>query len=104
MGEIQHRLGVNGNYASRYRLRLIAAEPIESERRGDVDFALSYLREYLREEAACRALKPTGAVYLCRSPSPFDAFEFIWREGGASTRLGPGGVKTGKTDVPEQRA
>jgi hypothetical protein len=30
MGEIQQRLGVNGNYASQYRLRLIAAELIES--------------------------------------------------------------------------
>lgn len=36
---------------ARYRLRLIAAELIYSTRRGYVDFALPYLREYLRERA-----------------------------------------------------
>ena len=30
--------------------------------------------------------------------------EFVRREGGAPSPLGPGGVKTGKTDAPEQRA
>jgi len=35
------------NYASQYRLRLIAAELIHSTRRGYVDFVLPYLREYL---------------------------------------------------------
>ena len=39
-------------YASQYRLRLIAAELIESSSHGYVDFALPYLREYLRDEAA----------------------------------------------------
>ena len=38
--------------SSQYRLRLIAAELIEPTGRGYVDFALSYLREYLRNEAA----------------------------------------------------
>lgn len=52
MADIQERLGVDVNYASQYRLRLIAAELIESSSRGYVDFALPYLREYLREEAA----------------------------------------------------
>jgi hypothetical protein len=52
MADIQKRLGVDVNYASQYRLRLIAAELIEASRRGYVDFALPYLREYLREEAA----------------------------------------------------
>ena len=50
--DIQERLGVDVNYASQYRLRLIAAELIESSSRGYVDFALPYLREYLRDEAA----------------------------------------------------
>jgi hypothetical protein len=40
------------NYTRQYRLRLIAAELIESSRHGHVDFALPYLREYLRNEAA----------------------------------------------------
>ncbi|MGH9028237.1 MAG: hypothetical protein ACRDV4_01265 [Acidimicrobiales bacterium] len=52
MGDIQRRLNVDVNYASQYRLRLIAAELIESVRRGYVDFAPPYLREYLREHAA----------------------------------------------------
>jgi hypothetical protein len=52
MADIQERLGVDVNYASQYRLRLIAAELIESSSYGYVDFALPYLREYLRDEAA----------------------------------------------------
>ncbi len=52
MADVQRRLGVDVNYASQYRLRLIAAELIEPVRRGYVDFALPYLREYLREHAA----------------------------------------------------
>jgi hypothetical protein len=52
MADIQRRLGVDVNYASQYRLRLIAAELIHPTRRGYVDFALPYLREYLRERAA----------------------------------------------------
>lgn len=52
MADVQERLGVDGNYASQYRLRLIAAELIHPTRRGYVDFALPYLREYLRTAAA----------------------------------------------------
>ena len=52
MADIQRRLGVNVNYASQYRLRLIAAELVHATGRGHVDFALPYLREYLREHAA----------------------------------------------------
>jgi hypothetical protein len=51
MADIQERLGVDVNYANQYRLRLIAAELIESSSHGFVDFALPYLREYLRNEA-----------------------------------------------------
>ncbi len=52
MADVQRRLNVNVNYVSQYRLRLIAAELIHSTRRGYVDFALPFLREYLREHAA----------------------------------------------------
>lgn len=52
MSDIQQRMGVDVSYASQYRLRLIAAELIQPTRRGYVDFALPYLREYLREHAA----------------------------------------------------
>lgn len=52
MADVAQRLGVNVNYASQYRLRLIAAELIVSTQRGYVDFALPYLREHLREHTA----------------------------------------------------
>ena len=50
MADVQRRLGVDKTYASQYRLRLMAAELIESAGHGHVDFALPYLREYLREQ------------------------------------------------------
>jgi hypothetical protein len=56
MGDVQRRLRVDTNYASQYRLRLIAAELIEPVARGYVDFSLPYLREFLREEAASMGL------------------------------------------------
>lgn len=52
MAAIAQRLEVDARYASQYRLRLIAVELIHSTRRGYVDFALPFLREYLREQAA----------------------------------------------------
>jgi len=54
MADIQGRLDVDVNYSSQYRLRLIAAELIEPVRHGYVDFALPYLREYLRSHAAAQ--------------------------------------------------
>lgn len=52
MADIGGRLGVSKEYAGIYRRRLIDAELIEATRRGYVDFALPYLREYLRGRAA----------------------------------------------------
>jgi AAA ATPase domain len=54
MADIQHRLGdhVDANYASQYRLRLIAAEVVVQTRRGYVDFALPAMRDYLRKRDA----------------------------------------------------
>ncbi len=51
-GEIARRLHETPHYASVYRSRLIDAGVIEPTRRGYVDFAIPYLREYLREHAA----------------------------------------------------
>lgn len=45
------RLGVDANYASQYRRRLLAAELIQPVAHGYIDFALPYLRDYLREHA-----------------------------------------------------
>ena len=50
MADVQARLGVDANYVSQYRLRLIDAELIEAAGRGYVRFALPYLRDYLRAE------------------------------------------------------
>ncbi len=52
MADIRARLNVNDNYASQYRLRLIAAELIEAVRHGYVDFTLPHMREYLRAHSS----------------------------------------------------
>ncbi|HTX00511.1 MAG TPA: AAA family ATPase [Acidimicrobiales bacterium] len=52
MADLQARLGVDANYASQYRLRLIAADLIEPAGYGRVAFALPYLRDYLRDHVA----------------------------------------------------
>jgi predicted MarR family transcription regulator len=54
MKDIQQRLGIDANFASQYRLRLIASELIEATGHGYVDFALPYLREH----AAAAGLGP----------------------------------------------
>lgn len=55
MSDITTRLNVNSNYASQYRMRLIATELIEPAGYGHVDFTMPYLRDYLREHAALDA-------------------------------------------------
>jgi hypothetical protein len=57
ISDVIERLRITNNYASVYRRRLIDAELIEPAGRGRVDFALPYLREYLREHAAADALR-----------------------------------------------
>lgn len=52
MRDIRARLGVDTNYASQYRQRLIAAGVISAVGRGTVDFTLPYLRDYLRDHVA----------------------------------------------------
>jgi hypothetical protein len=56
MKDIQERLDIDANFASQYRLRLIASELIESTGHGHVDFALPYLRDHLRDHAAAGGL------------------------------------------------
>lgn len=58
-GRISEALGRNSNYVSVYRERLIKAGMIRSTSYGYVDFALPYLRDYLREHAASM---PTTAL------------------------------------------
>ncbi|WP_240951146.1 ATP-binding protein [Bifidobacterium olomucense] len=49
---IAERMGKDVKYAGIYRTRLIEAQVIEEQGYGKVDFAIPYLREYLREHAA----------------------------------------------------
>jgi len=60
IADIAERLGVNANYASQYRRRLLAAELIEPAGTGRVDFALPYLREYLLATGPQPHAEPTG--------------------------------------------
>jgi hypothetical protein len=55
MKDIQTRLGVDANYVSQYRLRLIDAELIEPAGHGYVRFTVPYLADYLREHAVTDA-------------------------------------------------
>lgn len=48
IADIASRLGVDGNYANKYRSRLLRADMIVGAGRGRVDFTLPYFREYLR--------------------------------------------------------
>lgn len=51
MGDIATRLGVDANYASQYRLRLLASGVIRAAGHGLVEFELPYLRDYLKDHA-----------------------------------------------------
>lgn len=48
LADIAHRMGVDKNYAGQYRRRLLASELVDAPSRGHVDFALPYLRDYVR--------------------------------------------------------
>jgi hypothetical protein len=56
IADIATRMNVGSSYASQYRLRLIGADMIQPAGRGLVNFALPYLREYLRENATSLGL------------------------------------------------
>lgn len=58
IADVARRMGVSDKYAGVYRARLIAAEMIEPASRGKVDFALPFLREYLREHAVIDHVAP----------------------------------------------
>ena len=71
MSDVAQRMGVDGNYAGQYRLRLIQAELIHAAAHGRVDFSLPNLREYLREHASHDVLAPptSGTGRLTSSQS-----------------------------------
>lgn len=52
IGEIASRLNISSQYANNYRRRLLEAQMIEQAGHGKLDFALPYLRDYLRDHAA----------------------------------------------------
>jgi predicted transcriptional regulator len=49
ISSVMERMNINSNYASTYRMRLINEEIIKPTGRGSIDFAIPYLREYLRK-------------------------------------------------------
>ena len=51
-GQIADRMGVHTGYAQVYRSRLLEAGMITAAGHGRVDFAIPYLRDYLREHAS----------------------------------------------------
>jgi hypothetical protein len=51
VADIAERLNASRGHVNKYRARLIAAEVIEPSGRGQVDFALPFLRDYLRQTA-----------------------------------------------------
>lgn len=48
--DIARRMGKTNNYAATYRKRLLDAYAIRETERGEVDFAVPFLREYLRRQ------------------------------------------------------
>ena len=72
MIDIAGRLNCDANYASQYRLRLLAAELIESAGHGSVTFALPYLREYLREHGALDAQRGLAVGRPSASAAPLE--------------------------------
>ncbi len=62
MSAIAARLNVDANYASQYRLRLIATQLIEPVAHGKVDFTTPYLRDHLREHVALDAQRHVPAA------------------------------------------
>ena len=50
MKDIALRLSVDSSYANRYRTRLMQSDVIKSTRRGYVEFAVPYLRDYFAAE------------------------------------------------------
>ncbi len=59
MSDIIKRMGVIPQYANVYRLRLLDAGMIDMTARGRVDYALPYLRDFLREHGASLGLIDT---------------------------------------------
>ncbi|MCZ9290388.1 ATP-binding protein [Corynebacterium evansiae] len=57
MSDIATRMGVDAQYAGKYRKRLIDAEMIRPTGHGFVDYELPYMREYLRSHHATDALE-----------------------------------------------
>ena len=59
IADVRHRMGgVTPQHANTYRERLLAAQMIKQTGYGRLDFALPYLRSYLREHSATYGLLP----------------------------------------------
>lgn len=69
IADVAARLGVNGNYATRYRSRLLTADMIVEAGHGKINFKLPYLREFLRERNGAMADVPDPPIRETRSPA-----------------------------------
>ena len=58
VADIADRMGVSRPYAGNYRRRLLDAEMIVEAGYGKVDYALPYMREYLRDHAVAAGIGP----------------------------------------------
>ena len=50
IGDIAKRLSVTGDYAQQYKKRLLDSGIVRQIRRGEIEFAVPYIREYLQED------------------------------------------------------
>lgn len=62
ISDIAVRMGRSDSYAGNYRRRLLDAEMIVETGRGEIDFALPYLRDYLREHAVSLVAHPHASA------------------------------------------
>ncbi len=68
LGAIASRMGVDANYASQHRARLIDAGIIQPAGYGQVPFTVPYLRGYLQEHAATMGLEALRLNRPARGP------------------------------------
>ena len=54
IADIAQRLHVDGNYANKYRARLLRADMIVGVGHGRIDYKLPYFRDYLRSDTLVR--------------------------------------------------
>lgn len=72
VADLRHALGVSKQHLNAYRQRLIDAGLIQSTARGELDFAVPYLRDYLREHTDINAAGQVSPARDYPPPPPID--------------------------------